>query len=262
MRGAACKILGCALFLAPPAARAAEGSPYDVFAKALAPVAAAVFGGADGSSAALVAECTVVDATGRLAPAKGARFRLALQSPDHLRVDVAAQGSVLTACRAGDAVWAIPSGPMGALAAAAGIDLSAAGDTNAPAPPLVPVGLNSQMLAFLPVVFDVRDQGFEDNPRRRILEFGLLPEVRQAIRTEDFTAGAWIADDFRPSRLTIRGGDYSLDLQVDKLDYAGSLPPSAWQPPADAQPLRLPASALQEVFAEMLGRAGVPAAGP
>lgn len=258
--GVACKILGLAfLFALPLAARAADGPPYDVFAKAIAPIAAAVFGGTEGAGAAIVAECTVTDATGRLAAAKGARFRIALQSPDRLRVDVSAQGAVLTACRDGNTVWALPAEPMSALASAAGIDLSTATEAGRPAPPLVPLALNAQMLAFLPVVFDVKDRGFEENPRRRVLEFGLLPEVRDAIGAEDFSAGAWIGDDFRPSRLTIRGGDYTLDIKVDKLDYAGSLPPTAWQPPADAQPLRLPAAAIYEVFEEMLGKSAVPA---
>ncbi len=259
----ACKILSLALLLAGlPSAHAADGPPYDVFAKALAPIAAAVFGGTDGAGGALVAECTVTDATGRLSPAKGARFRIALQSPDRLRVDVSAQGAVLTACRDGNTVWALPAEPMGALASAAGIDPSTSANPGQPAPPLVPVGLNTQMLAFLPVVFDVKDRGFEDNPRRRVLDFGLLPEVRDAIGAEDFSAGAWIGDDFRPSRLTIRGGDYTLDIKVDKLDYAGSLPPTAWQPPADAQPLRLPAAAIHEVFEKMLGKSAAPATGP
>jgi len=258
--GVACKILGLAfLFALPLAARAADGPPYDVFAKAIAPIAAAVFGGTEGAGAAIVAECTVTDATGRLAAAKGARFRIALQSPDRLRVDVSAQGAVLTACRDGNTVWALPTEPMSALASAAGIDLSTATEAGRPAPPLVPLALNAQMLAFLPVVFDVKDRGFEENPRRRVLDFGLLPEVRDAIGAEDFSVGAWIGDDFRPSRLTIRGGDYTLDIKVDKLDYAGSLPPTAWQPPADAQPLRLPAAAIYEVFEEMLGKSAVPA---
>lgn len=256
----ACKILSLALILAGlPSARAADGPPYDVFAKALAPIAAAVFGGTDGAGGALVAECTVTDATGRLAAAKGAQFRLALQAPDRLRVDVAAGGQVLTACRDGNTFWALPSGPMSALASAAGIDPSAAKDADATAPPLVPVALNAQMLAFLPVVFDVKDGGFEENPRRRVLEFGLLPEVREAIRAEDFAVAAWIADDFRPSRLTIRGDDYTLDIAVNKLEYAGSLPPTAWQPPADSQPLRLPAAAIHEVFEKMLGQTAAPA---
>lgn len=258
-RRVACKILGLALlFVLPPGARAADGAPYDVFAKAIAPIAAAIFGGAEGAGAALVAECTVTGATGRLAAAEGARFRIALQSPDRLRVDVAARGAVLTACRDGNAVWALPAEPMGALASAAGIDPSIPADPGQPAPPLVPLALNAQMLAFLPVVFAVKDRGFEENPRRRVLEFGLLPEVREAIRAEDFSVGAWIGDDFRPASLAIRGPDYTLDLKVDKLDYAGSLPPAAWQPPADAQPLRLPAAALYEVFEKMLGKSAAP----
>ena len=67
------KIAGClvAFFLAAPAGRGAEGEIYDVFAKALAPVASSVFGGAAGQPGAMVAECSVGEATGRLAAARG-----------------------------------------------------------------------------------------------------------------------------------------------------------------------------------------------
>ena len=225
-----------------------DGQPYDVFAKALAPIASAVFGATAGQPGALVAECQVAEATGPLAPARGTRFRLALQAPDRMRVDVIRTNEKLTACRNGTELWAVPAESMRTLAQAAGLPTSPA--TDSAATPLVPLALNPQMLAFLPAVFDVKDLGMENG--QRILQFGLLPEIQQSIQAEAFTGRAWIGDDYRPARIVIDGPGFSLDIRIDKLGYAEQLAATAWQPDAGQDALRLPASALNGLFENML----------
>jgi hypothetical protein len=241
------------LFLAVPAATAAEGQIYDVFAKALAPIASSVFGGAAGQPGAMVVECSVLEATGRLAAARGMKMRLAVQAPDHLRVDLAYNGTVLTACRAGKELWAAPPAPMRSLAQAAGIDV----EKNTPdstSPPLIPLALDPQMLVFLPVVFDVQDLGTEDidGTPHRGMQFGLMPELKKSIKAEDFDARAWINGQYQPRRVTVEGSDYSLQVEVDKISFAPKFPPTVWQPAEDQDVLRLPASALNELFEKML----------
>jgi hypothetical protein len=251
------KIAGClaAFFLAAPAGRCAEGEIYDVFAKALAPVASSVLGGAAGQPGAMVAECSVGEATGRLAAARGMKLRLAVQAPDHLRVDLAYNGMVLTACRAGQELWAAPAAAMRSLAEAAGIDV----EKNAPdstSPPLIPLALDPQMLVFLPVVFDVQDLGMEDiagSPHRG-LRFGLMPELKKSIKAQDFDARAWINGQYQPRRVTVEGADYSLEVNVDKINFAPQLPATAWEPSENQEVLRLPASALNELFEKMLAQ--------
>lgn len=246
---AACKILAvaAAIFTGQPLS-AADGPVYDVFAKALSPFASALFGGTAGQPGALVAECQVADATGALSPARGTRFRLALQAPDRLRVDVVRANEKLTACRNGNELWAVPADPMRGLAQAAGLPTTS---DNSAAPPLVPLTLDPQMLAFLPVVFDVKDLGTEND--QRILQFGLLPQVQQSLQAEAFTGRAWIGDDYRPARIIIDGPGYSLDIRIDKLDFADRLDAAAWQPDNGQDVLRLPASALNGLFENMLG---------
>jgi len=260
-RRAACKILTAAMAACTVLpARAAEGPAYDVFSRALAPIAAALFGSTDGQPAAMVAECLVKNGTGPLSAATGTRFRLALQSPDRLRIDVVRDGAAapLTACRDGKELWAVPAEPMTALAQAAGLD-TAKTTPDATSLPLIPLALNAQMLSFLPLVFDVKDLGMEENPhRRRVLEFGLLAQLREAIKAENFTGRAWIGDDNRLGRLEIRGDGYSVEIEIEKLDFAGELPPAAWQPREGEEALRLPASALNALFEKMLGGTPVP----
>lgn len=251
-----------ALFLAVPSGRAAEGQIYDVFAKALAPIASSVFGGAAGQPGAMVVECSVGEATGRLAAARGMKMRLAVQAPDHLRVDLAYNGMVLTACRAGKELWATPAAPMRSLAQAAGIDV----EKNTPdstSPPLIPLALDPQMLVFLPVVFDVKDLGSQDIGDRphRGMQFGLMPELKKSIKAEDFDARAWINGEYQPRRVTVEGADYSLQVEVDKINFAPQLPRTAWEPSENQEVLRLPASALNELFEKMLAQklpAGLP----
>jgi hypothetical protein len=249
---AACKI---AAFLAlVHGAPAADGAAYDVFGRALAPIAAAVLGTAEGQSRAMVAECRVNSGTGPLAAAAGTRLRLAIQSPDRFRVDVVREGASapLTACRDGRELWAVPAEPMSVLAQAAGIDAKQSAP-DAASPPLLPIALDPQMLSFLPLVFDVKDLGKEQNPQRRVLEFGLLPQLREAIKAEDFTGRAWIGDNDKPTRLVLTTPQGEIDLEIEKLDFTDQLAATAWQPSEGQEALRLPASALNEVFEKMLG---------
>jgi len=250
---AACKI---AAFLAlAPGAPAAEGEVYDVFAKTLAPFASAVFGGGEGQPGAFVAECKVTAASGKTAAAQGAQLRLAVQRPDHLRADLAYNGQVLTACRAGKEMWAAPADAMKALARSAGIDTgnSAPDATSAP---LIPLALDAKMLAFLPVVFDVKDEGKEDidGAPHRVLRFGLVPDLQKALKAEDFEARVWIGDEHRPRRVTVGGKDHSIQVDVERLAFAPQFPEKAWQPAEGQEVLRLPGSALNELFEEMLGQ--------
>jgi len=249
---AACKI--AALLALGAGAVAADGAAYDVFGRALAPIAAAVLGTADGQSRAMVAECRVNSGTGLLAATAGTRLRIAIQSPDRFRVDVMNNGASapLTACRDGKELWAVPAGPMTALAQAAGFDT----DKTAPddvSPPLLPVALDAHMLAFLPVVFDVKDLGMEKDPRRRVLQFALLPQLRQAIQAEEFTGRAWIGENDHPVRLVLTTPRGEVDLAIEKIDFADQLASTAWQPSEDQDALRLPASALNELFEKMIG---------
>jgi hypothetical protein len=158
----------------------------------------------------------------------------------------------LTACRDGRELWAVPAEPMSVLAQAAGIDATESAP-DAASPPLLPVALDPKMLSFLPLVFDVKDLGKEQNPQRRVLEFGLLPQLREAIKVEDFTGRAWIGDNDKPTRLVLTTSQGEIDLEIEKLDFTDQLAATAWLPTEGQKALRLPASALNEVFEKMLG---------
>jgi len=258
-RRAACKIVAVgAVLCAMQPARAAEGPVYDVFARALAPIAAAVLGSTNSQTGAMVAECRINSGTGPLSAAAGTRLRVAIQAPDRFRVDVVRDGSAtpLTACRDGKELWAVPAAPMTALAKAAGFDTTNTTPDTA-SPPLLPIALDAQMLAFLPVVFDVKDLGMEKDPQRRVLQFGLLPQLREAMQAEEFSGRAWIGADDRPVRLLLTTPRGEVDLEIEKIDFADHLAATAWQPSEGQEALRLPASALNELFEKMLGaRAG------
>lgn len=239
-------------------AAAMDGPVYEVFSRALSPIASAVLGSTNCQTGAMVAECRIASGTGPLAAAAGTRLRVAIQAPDRFRVDVVRDGtsSPLTACRDGKELWAVPAAPMTALAQAAGFDTS---DTapDAASPPLLPIALDAQMLSFLPLVFDVKDLGTEQNPQARVLEFGLLPQLREAIKAEEFTGRAWIGADDRLGRLVLTTPRGEVDLEIEKLAFTNQLAATAWQPSDGQEALRLPASALNELFEKMLGaRAG------
>jgi hypothetical protein len=141
---------------------------------------------------------------------------------------------------------------MEALAKAAGFD-TANKTPDETSPPIIPLALDAQMLSFLPLVFDVKDLGKEENPPRRVLAFELLPQLRESIRAQEFTGRAWIDADDKPTRLVLAMPHGEIDLQIDKLDFADNLSASAWQPSEGQEALRLPASALNELLEKMLG---------
>lgn len=237
-----------------PGVHAQQDSPaYDVFAKALAPFTSAIFGGGAGQPGAFMAECKISAASGTVAAAQGMQLRIALQHPDRLRVDLANKGQVLTACRAGGALWAAPEEPMRTLAQAAGLDTSQSAPDATPTP-LVPLAIDPKMLAILPVIFDVKDEGFENmgDESHRILRFQLMPDLRKATKSGDFDVRAWISGDNRPRRVIVSGPDYSIRIEIEKLAFAPKFPDKAWQPPEGQSVLRLPASALDGLFGKML----------
>jgi hypothetical protein len=90
------------------------------------------------------------------------------------------------------------------------------------------------------------------NTPHRAMKFALMPELKKSIKAEDFDARAWINEEFQPRRVTVEGTDYSLMVDVDNIRFAPQLPPTAWDPPAGQEVLRLPARALNELFEKML----------
>lgn len=250
---AACKIAAL-LSLSGIAQAAPDGPVYEVFARALTPIAAALLGSTNSPTGAMVAECRINGGTGPFAAAAGTRLRIAAQAPDRFRVDVVRDGSSapLTACRDGKELWAVPAGPMTVLAQAAGFDTEKF-SPDSTSSPLLPIALDAQMIAFLPAAFAVKDLGMEESPQRRVLEFGLLPQLSEAIKAQEFTGRAWIGADNRPVRLVLATPYGDVDLEIEKLDFAGQLAATAWQPSEGQEALRLPASTLNELFEKMLG---------
>ena len=236
-------------------AQAEDELVYQVFAKAIAPLAACAFGGIEGQPGSMVAECSVEEAAGRLAAAQGMKLRLALEGPDHLRADLAYNGTLLSVCRDDQQLWAAPAEAMRALAEAAGLDVENDGPDQTPTP-LLPATLDPQMLVFLPMVFQVKDMGMEniEGSPHRLLQLQLLPELAKTMRMEDLEAQVWIGPDYQPRRVLIRSRDYSLKLGIEKINFTDRLSPSAWQPSQGKKVLLLPASALNTLLQKMLGQ--------
>lgn len=235
-------------------AAAAEGAAYDVFGRALSPIAASLFAGTNSAAPAMVAEGQVIDGSGPLAAAKDTRFRVAWQSPDRVRVDVVRGGTKITACREGDEIWAAPAETVRPLLQAAGLATTnpPATETSAipPSPGIYP-GIDPQMLAFLPALFDVQDQGTDQN--LRVLDFTVLPQLQQMIPIPNFRGRAWIGSNDRPQRLSLAAAGETIDIRIDQLEFPQKLSAGAWQPAANEDALRLPAANFDALLGALLG---------
>ena len=235
-----------------PAVLAAEGTAYEVFGRVLAPIAASLFAGTNSPAPAMVAEGVVSDGSGPLAVAKDTRFRVAWQSPDRLRLDVVRGGTRITACRDGAEIWAAPAETVRLLLQAGGFDPSAT-DTPAgvSAPRLLPTSLDPQMLTLLPALFDVQDRGTDQN--LRVLDFGMLPQLRQMIPAPDFRGRAWIGRDYRPQRLSFAAAGETVQIDIGSLEFPHKVSEGAWQPSANEETLRFPASKFDMLLPALLG---------
>ena len=234
-------------------APAAEGAAYDVFGRALSPIAGALFAGTNSAAPAMVAEGQVIDGSGRLVAAKDTRFRLAWQSPDRVRIDVVRGGTKITACREGDEIWAAPAETVRPLLQAAGLDPSTTNSSASETTTMpLPAGLDPQMLAFLPALFDVQDQGTDQN--LRVLDFSVLPQLQQMIPIPNFRGRAWIGSDNRPQRLSFAAAGETIDIRIDQLEFPQKLSPGAWQPAADEEALRIPVANFDALLGALLGQ--------
>ena len=99
---------------------------------------------------------------------------------------------------------------------------------------------------------DEKQDGAESPKKKGGMKFALMPELKKSIKAEDFDARAWINSEYQPRRVTVQGADYSLEVEVEKMNFAAKLPATAWEPAENQKTLRLPASALNELFEKML----------
>ena len=98
--------------------------------------------------------------------------------------------------------------------------------------------VTAQQAVFLPALFSIRNPEVAEveslnGEDCRVLTAGLMPELAQATKAEDFKGRIWVASGFFPRRMEVTRRDFSASVDIRDLSNIPSLPASTWLPPAD-----------------------------
>jgi hypothetical protein len=238
MRNAGAALMALAWLAAPGRATAQAENPYDVLGKALMPIANVFAPDANGQPVAhgLVLDAHLLEASKLPPELQGEAVHVALMTPDKLLAQAPIAGQMLTVCRDGDALWAMPGSKIQALldeATAAGTPGKKKKKSKAAkilGPLVLPV--TQKELVFLPVLFQVADAGMETVGSQpcRVLDVQLMPQLAKSLHAEDWTARIWVGADYGIVQIALTGPDWSGKVAIDKLEFPGDLPETVFQP--------------------------------
>ena len=236
-----------------PAASPPGGTmnPYDLLGRVLTPIAG-VFcpAGSKGRNApsksaqALTVTLVLQEMTGLPPQWVGARVQLAVQPPDRALIRVPFAGKTVTICRNGQEVWIEPRSALATLPQVPADALDAPAPESAPQGKkdavvgLAPFSLPfpAQQLAFLPVLFTVKDAGEANG--LRLLDARLMSELARQLGVEEWTARLLVkltGESAGPrcpelSGLILARPGWRLFATVEKLLFLPEQAESVWEP--------------------------------
>lgn len=231
--------VGLVCWLHPAAAEPAappRENPYDVIGKIFQPFWGVLLAESNGTNRAATLTLEMSGAEGRLPKEmQGAVLKAAVQFPDKVRLEAPVMGETFIVCRDGDKVWAVPGKKAEFLLSQfkvkprQGLDLST--------PIFLPI--TPAQAIFLPALFSVKRADVAEveelnGEECRVLSAGLMPELARATGAEDFQARAWVAPGHMLRRVEVAREDFKAVVDLREVAFSKTLPPSTWDPPADA----------------------------
>ncbi len=232
MHRAALLVLGLAIPFFAHAQNAPSENRYDILGKVFRPFFSVLLAGGEAPEKAASFKMEVTEVTGRLPKEfAGATLEAAVQFPNKVKLSAPVLGEEMTVCRNGDEVWAIPGEKIEYLLK------QFAGHLPEPTkksktPVYLPI--TAQQAVFLPALFVLEDgKLFEEieGVQTRVISGGLMPELAQATKAEDFRATMWVAEGYVPKQVRIVRRDFSMTVTIRDLHFADKLPAKTWRPP-------------------------------
>jgi hypothetical protein len=215
----------------------AQENPYDVLDKALVPIAD-VFAPDDNGNPiphGLILDAHLLSASKLPPELQGQAVHVALMSPDQLLVQAPIAGQILTLCRDGDDLWAMPGSQLQAMldqygSPAPGKKKKKHKEPKALGPLMLPV--SQKALVFLPILFQVADGGTATVGATtcRVLDVQLMQQLEKSLHAEGWSARLWVAPDYSIVQIALTGPDWSGTIAIDKLTLPPTLPDSTFQP--------------------------------
>jgi len=210
-------------------------NPYDVIGKIFQPLWGVLLADTKSPNRAATLTIEMSEVSGRLpASMKGAMLKAAVQFPDKVKLEAPVLGEQFTICRNGNEVWATPGSKMEFLIAQFKVKPKK-NQQKLTTPIFLPV--TAQQAVFLPALFamkhtDVAEMESLNGEDCRVIAAGLVPELAQATKAEDFQGKIWVAAGYAPRRIEVKRKDFTAVVDIRDLTYSPSLPASTWQPPA------------------------------
>lgn len=232
------RFLICLLLSATPVLQAQQttaprDNPYTVIGKVFQPLWGALLGDPKTPNRATTLTMEMTGVSGRLSEQmKGATLKAAVQFPDKVKLEAPVMGEQITVCRNGNDVWATPGKKVEFLVSQ--FKVKPKKNLKLTTPIFLPV--TAQQAVFLPAIFSmIRPDVAEVEPLNgedcRVLTAGLMTELAQATKAEDFKGRMWIAAGYLPRRMEVTRRDFSAVVDIRDLTNVPSLPASTWQPP-------------------------------
>ena len=241
-------------------AQEARENPYDVLGKTLGPIANVFAADASGEPAAhaLVLDAHLTEASKLPPELQGQAVHVTLRTPDALLVQAPIAGQILTVCRDGDSLWAVPGSKIQALleeAASSGSEKKKKKRLKEEERVLGPLQLpvSQRELVFLPILFQVEDAGDETvgNAPCRVLDVQLMPQLAEKLHATDWTARVWVGAGYGLVRIKLTGPQWNGTIVIDRLAFPKELPEGTFQPQG-TDVLKLTAGQ----FLKLMGRVG------
>lgn len=221
---------------------------YDILARAVQPYGALFYSKA--TTKAIQAEVVLREGTLAAAEFLNQPLRVSLQIPDKLRVETLDPQHRIVFSRDGQSVWAYPRDFAATVAAAGRLNN---GETRIPD---FRLPLKDQEIVFIPALFQIlRFESGSDSIGKSvwILDFRLVPEFAQAIKSDNWVASAVVnQDDFQLRRLRIEAANWTGRIDVLSIHFERALPPEAWKAEAELANEAIPIP--PECFGSALGR--------
>ncbi len=247
-------LLAFSLLGTPLATRAAD-NPYDVFARVIAPYAALLAG--DSTSNGFTADLELVAASHVDARFQGVTLAVALRMPDGLRITARTRDDEASLVRQGQTFFAAPAGPAREILKelAPGV-LSYTGDIRTKIPDFK-LPFPPRQLAFLPALFQVKDQGSQevDGADCRVLDVQLTPALAQG-EAGQWHARIWVASsDYRLVRIEALGSkETQVTVAVKDMRLTRKFPIGTFDRPESGEVLELTPAQIEQIFNALRGQ--------
>lgn len=212
-------------------------NPYDVLGKMFRPFFSVFFREGRDPHRAMAMTMRIAGIEGRLPKDfEGAVLRAHVEFPDKVKLEAPVLGEDFTVCRNGNDVWATPGSKMEFL-------LNQFTRKPGPSPetgnPLF-VPITAQQAVFVVALFAIAEPNVAEvdvlnGIEHRVLSGGLVPDLAKSAQAEDFSASVWVSPDYHPARVEIRRKDFSVLVDIEKLEFGPRLAESVWNPPPGAE---------------------------